>query len=225
MGLHVALTPTWSETAAFADYVLPMGHARRAPRHPEPGDALGTLGELPPARAARGPRAHGGDLRQHARGQSRARSGRRTSSGSTCPGGSTRTARSASGSYFESPYEAGRKLTVARVLPLDLRELGARPARGGGPGGPVAPRVHAALRRLPHREGRARACTRSRESCPPGATTDPATGIVSEDGKALGVSDRRAGRGRLPDPLATPRDLLAHPAASGAGPRRRCPGT
>lgn len=25
MGLHVALTPTWSETAHFADYVLPMG--------------------------------------------------------------------------------------------------------------------------------------------------------------------------------------------------------
>jgi anaerobic selenocysteine-containing dehydrogenase len=27
IGLHVALTPTWSETAWFADYVLPMGHA------------------------------------------------------------------------------------------------------------------------------------------------------------------------------------------------------
>ncbi|MEU5849163.1 molybdopterin-dependent oxidoreductase [Saccharopolyspora shandongensis] len=26
VGLHVALTPTWSETAEFADYVLPMGH-------------------------------------------------------------------------------------------------------------------------------------------------------------------------------------------------------
>ncbi len=26
VGLHVALTPTWSETASFADYVLPMGH-------------------------------------------------------------------------------------------------------------------------------------------------------------------------------------------------------
>ncbi len=26
-GLHVALTPTWSETATFADYVLPMGHS------------------------------------------------------------------------------------------------------------------------------------------------------------------------------------------------------
>jgi anaerobic selenocysteine-containing dehydrogenase len=27
VGLHVALTPTWSETASFADYVLPMGHS------------------------------------------------------------------------------------------------------------------------------------------------------------------------------------------------------
>ncbi|PZR88686.1 MAG: formate dehydrogenase [Candidatus Nephthysia bennettiae] len=27
VGLHIALTPTWSETAFFADYVLPMGHA------------------------------------------------------------------------------------------------------------------------------------------------------------------------------------------------------
>ena len=25
VGCHVALTPTWSETAWFADYVLPMG--------------------------------------------------------------------------------------------------------------------------------------------------------------------------------------------------------
>jgi anaerobic selenocysteine-containing dehydrogenase len=27
IGCHVALTPTWNETAYFADYVLPMGHA------------------------------------------------------------------------------------------------------------------------------------------------------------------------------------------------------
>ncbi|HMB68224.1 MAG TPA: molybdopterin dinucleotide binding domain-containing protein, partial [bacterium] len=27
VGLHVALTPTWSETATFADLILPMGHA------------------------------------------------------------------------------------------------------------------------------------------------------------------------------------------------------
>ena len=27
VGLHVALTPTWSETSFFADYILPMGHS------------------------------------------------------------------------------------------------------------------------------------------------------------------------------------------------------
>ena len=27
IGCHIALTPTWNETAFFADYVLPMGHA------------------------------------------------------------------------------------------------------------------------------------------------------------------------------------------------------
>jgi anaerobic selenocysteine-containing dehydrogenase len=31
VGLHVAMTPTWNETAFFADYVLPMGHS--AERH------------------------------------------------------------------------------------------------------------------------------------------------------------------------------------------------
>ena len=31
VGLHAALTPTWNETAYFADYVLPMGHS--AERH------------------------------------------------------------------------------------------------------------------------------------------------------------------------------------------------
>ena len=27
VGLHIAMTPTWNETAFFADYVLPMGHS------------------------------------------------------------------------------------------------------------------------------------------------------------------------------------------------------
>ena len=31
VGLHIALTPTWNETAYYADYVLPMGHS--AERH------------------------------------------------------------------------------------------------------------------------------------------------------------------------------------------------
>ena len=52
-----ALTPVWSETAWFADYVLPMGLG------PERHDLMsqethaGALDRLPPARAARGARA------------------------------------------------------------------------------------------------------------------------------------------------------------------------
>ena len=30
IGLHIALSPTWSETAWFADYILPMGSAPSA---------------------------------------------------------------------------------------------------------------------------------------------------------------------------------------------------
>ena len=44
----LALTPTWSETAWFADYVLPMGHAG-APRPDEPGDPRRQVDRLPPA--------------------------------------------------------------------------------------------------------------------------------------------------------------------------------
>ena len=108
------------------------GPRRRAPRHrtptrPTPGagsasasrccasrcEQLGQTGRATPTRPTP------------------ARCGRRTSSGSSCPGASTPTARSASASYFESPYRPGEKITRRRVLPLDLRERGARPAREG----------------------------------------------------------------------------------------------
>ncbi len=57
VGLHVALTPTWSETAYFADYVLPMGlGAERHDIHSyETHDA--TVARLPTTRPARGSRA------------------------------------------------------------------------------------------------------------------------------------------------------------------------
>ena len=54
----------------------------------------------------------GRDGRRHARGRIPARSGRRTSSGSSCRGASIPTARSASGRYFESKERPGEKLTV-----------------------------------------------------------------------------------------------------------------
>ncbi len=72
------------------------GPRGRAPRHPEPGDALRPLGELPPARAARGARAAGRDLPLHLRGEP----GRGVGGGRVLDravaGGSTPTARWAS---------------------------------------------------------------------------------------------------------------------------------
>ncbi len=55
VGLHVALTPTWNESAYFADYVLPMGHASE--RHDlhsyETHDARWIAFRQPVLRAAR----------------------------------------------------------------------------------------------------------------------------------------------------------------------------
>ena len=99
---HACLTPVWSETAWFADYVLPMGHASERHDLMSPGDARRALDRLPPAGAARGagaarPRPSISRGRRTRR-PGWARSGRRTSSGSSCRGGSIPTARSASAS-------------------------------------------------------------------------------------------------------------------------------
>ncbi len=55
VGLHVALTPTWNETAFFADYVLPMGHGpERHDLHSyEQDDAQWVAFRQPVLRAAR----------------------------------------------------------------------------------------------------------------------------------------------------------------------------
>ena len=96
--LLVALTPTWNESAYFADYVLPMGHgSERHDTHSyEQYDGQWIGFRQPVLRAARERLGEAGH--RHPRRSTRARCGRRTSSGSSCPGGSTRTARSASGS-------------------------------------------------------------------------------------------------------------------------------
>ena len=88
VGCHIALTPTWNETAFFADYVLPMGHASE--RHDVNSYATSSGKWV----AFRQP-----VLREYARREGRrsssptrsipARSGRRTSSGTSYLGGST----------------------------------------------------------------------------------------------------------------------------------------
>jgi anaerobic selenocysteine-containing dehydrogenase len=186
VGLHVALTPTWSETAAFADYVLPMGHAgeRHDIQSQETHSGRWVSFRQPVLRAAR-----------ERMGESFA-STREANPGEVWeedefwidlswkvdPDGAFGLRR-----YFESPYEAGRKLTVAEyyrwifenAVP-GLPEAAAREA--------LSPLEY--MRRYGAfliEEG-VRELHEKPVSLPPGATTDPATGIVSKDGKPLGVT-------------------------------------
>ena len=154
VGLHVALTPTWNETAYFADYVLPMGNG--AERHDihsyETHDGQWIGFRQPVLRAAR------------------ERLGKRI----------TDTREANPGEVWEEnelwldlswridPRRRPRHPAVRRVegkprrapdgrgvLPLVVRELGARPAGKGRCRGPCAARIHAPLRCLRGgREGR-----------------------------------------------------------------------
>ena len=54
MKCHIALTPTWNESAWFADYVLPMGTCRRTSRPREPGDTRRPVDLFPSAGTPRG---------------------------------------------------------------------------------------------------------------------------------------------------------------------------
>ena len=71
VGLHVALTPTWSETAFFADYILPVGHGPERHDLHWYRDAQRPVDRLQTARAARLPRAPGPARHRHAAGEPR----------------------------------------------------------------------------------------------------------------------------------------------------------
>ena len=110
------------------------GPRLRAPRPHVAGDARRALDRLPPARAARRARAARPDASispgRRTRRPGSARCGRRTSSGSSCRGGSIPTAALGIRKYFESPYRAGREAAHRGVLSLDVREQRAGAAGG-----------------------------------------------------------------------------------------------
>ena len=96
--MHVALTPTWSETAWFADYILPMGlGTERHDTMSQETHAGRWLGFRQPV-AARRAREARRDGRRARTKPIPAKSGRSPSSGSRSPGRSIPTARSASAS-------------------------------------------------------------------------------------------------------------------------------
>ena len=127
IGLHVALTPTWSETAWFADYILPMGLGTE--RHDtmsqetHAGQWLGF--RQPVVRVARAKR---GEQIRRPTNRIRAKCGRKANSGSRSAGRSIRTARSASASSSSRPYRPGQPITMDEYYGWMFETLGARPA-------------------------------------------------------------------------------------------------
>ena len=148
VGLHCALTPTWSETAMFAAYVLPMGmaserhdiqsqetHAGRwiAFRQPVLRVVQEKLGKKVDFTYESNP----GEVWEEDEFWIEL-------SWRIDPDGSLGIRK-----YYESPYRPGQKLTIGRILSLDFRKqcagiAGARRARKSH-----AARIHAQIRCVP----------------------------------------------------------------------------
>ena len=202
VGLHVALTPTWSETAYFADYMLPMGHRLRAPRPPLLRDARRAVARLPPARAARGARAARRARRRHARREpGRGVGGERVLDRALLADRSRR--RAGHPQVLRVRRRPGEKLTVDEyygyIFENSVPGLPERAARGG----PDAARVHAPLRRLRDRTAASGALHEERvpdaelDDC--ASTTRPRLHAGAE---ARVAEYRAAADARIPTPTA-----------------------
>jgi len=146
LGLHAALTPTWSETAWFADYVLPMGFSSE--RHDlmsQESYAGKWIGFRQPVNRVL--RERSGERFEYTYQAIPARFGKRMSSGSTCPGRLIPTDRWNS-SILRVTLSAGAEAYGGRILWLDLRELGSGSAGDGEQRRTHALALHAQVRRV-----------------------------------------------------------------------------
>ncbi|HVQ29528.1 MAG TPA: molybdopterin-dependent oxidoreductase, partial [Vicinamibacteria bacterium] len=185
VGLHVALTPTWSETAAFADYVLPMGHAgeRHDLQSQETQSGKWVSFRQPVLRAARE------RMGESFRYTHEANPGEVWEedefwidvSWQIDPDGALGIRR-----HFESPYEAGKKLTVHEyyrwLFENAVPGLPAAAAREG-----LAPLEYMRRYGAFLIESDVHALHEKAVKVPAGAVADPTTGIVSDSGKAIGL--------------------------------------
>jgi len=187
IGLHAALTPTWNETAQFADWVLPMGHGpeRHDLQSYETHAARWISFRQPVLRVAR------------ERAGERFEWTRETNPGEVWeedefwialswrvdPDGSLGVRR-----YFESPYRAGQRVTVDEyyrwIFENSIPGLPAEAAKTG-----LTPldymRRHGAF--LVDRDVYESFEAPLGEEAMRGAAVDDASGVVRKDGKAVGV--------------------------------------
>ena len=154
---HACLTPTWSETAWFADYVLPMGHgSERHDLMSQETQAARWIGFRQPILARRAGKA-GQEIQHDLRGARSRRhrpglGGRRVLDRALVAHRSRRLARHSQ--TFRVALRARQEDDGRRLLSLDLREQRAGPAGSGGEGGFEAAGIHAQVRRVLDRRQR-----------------------------------------------------------------------
>jgi anaerobic selenocysteine-containing dehydrogenase len=184
VGLHIALTPTWSETAAFADYVLPMGQAseRHDIQSQETHSGRWVSFRQPVLRAAR---ERMGETFRYTYESNPGQVWEEDEfwielSWRIDPDGALGIRR-----HFESPYQPGEKLTVHEYYRWIFENA--------VPGLPeAAAREHLAPLEYMRRYGafliepEVRAL-QEKPVAMANAATDPATGVVSVSGKPVGV--------------------------------------
>jgi anaerobic selenocysteine-containing dehydrogenase len=184
VGLHIALTPTWSETAAFADYVLPMGQAseRHDIQSQETHSGRWVSFRQPVLRAAR---ERMGESFRYTYESNPGQVWEEDEfwielSWRIDPDGSLGIRR-----HFESPYRPGEKLTVHEyyrwIFENAVPGLPEASAREG-----LAPldymRKYGAYLIEPEVRG-----LQEKRVDPAGASTDATNGVVTVGGKAVGV--------------------------------------
>ena len=187
IGLHVALTPTWSETAWFADYILPMGlGTERHDTMSQETHAAQWLGfRQPVLRVAREKRGETINATYEAEPR-RSLGGKRVLGRAQLAHRSRRLARHPQAFRIAvPPRPAGDD---GRVLRVDVRELGAGPAGSGRAGIADAARLHAQVRRVQGQGQRLQAYEEplSAEALA-GASIDRDDEIVLKDGAPIGV--------------------------------------
>ena len=195
---HACLTPVWSETAWFADYVLPMGHASE--RHDlmsQETHAARWIGfRQPVLRVALERRGQTFDLTWQA--HEAAGLGQVWEedefwielSWRIDPDGSLGIRK-----YFESPYPARPEAAHRGALPLDLREQRARPAGGRRARGTRrrSSTCASTARSSSRTTSTARTSRRPRPGTRKAPRSTPATHLVMKNGQAVGVDiDGRA---------------------------------
>jgi anaerobic selenocysteine-containing dehydrogenase len=184
VGMHIALTPTWSETAGFADYVLPMGQAseRHDIQSQETHSGRWVSFRQPVLRAAR---ERMGETFRYTYESNPGQVWEEDEfwielSWRIDPDGGLGIRR-----HFESPYRPGEKLTVHEyyrwIFENAVPGLPEAAAREG-----LAPLEYMRRYGAYLIEPEVRALQEKPVSAP-GASTDATTGIVTLGGKPVGV--------------------------------------